>query len=717
MSLFHANSKMTKTLRLSNPLGDVRAEADHAMLAMAFFETPDYLTLLDSDEKVVVVGRRGTGKSALTYKLHAQWSATKRNTVLVVAPDEHHTLALRGLLPRLGTEFLPIKASVRLLWKYALIMLTAQVMSTKFKLKDHIGASPLLIKHLHSWGKADQPFFDKLRALIKRHVTDGIPHDEVIGHLADCLDISAVERDLQNAIPDGESIRILVDRLDEGFEPDLTNIAFVDGILSAAIDLATSFRGKIRPVVFMRDNMHRAVAYYDQDYSRNIEAFTLRLHWDVSTLFYLVTSRLRAAFGTEETNTKRLWNRHTEFDLQDEDGFKKCLTLTLYRPRDILILLNSAFESARKRHPDRAVQAIATADLEQSAKTISSNRLDDLRKEYRHIFRSVDVVTQAFGHRSPELSVFEATELLNAVILNPPSSAEIQQELAIFDHPDELIRSLYSIGFLGVHDKGSGTFLFCHDGKKPDIQLDNSEKLLIHPCYWMALSLSRSNLDPDEAAQINDEYEIKVLSVTPAIRQARLGTLISTLSAISPGREQAADFEKWCLDACRISFAGRLNNMELHPNKNTTNLRDIVGTNTGGSLFWKRVREDYGTRQVIFEVKNYEDVTQTDYRQVLSYLSGQYGNLAFIVCRGDRVELERERELAWFKSMYNDHKKMIIKLTGKYLGHLLAKQRNPQKHDVADAALAKLLDDYERLYLGQSTNTKRPRAKAKRAMT
>ena len=157
------------------------------------------------------------------------------------------------------------------------------------------------------------------------------------------------------------------------------------------------------------------------------------------------------------------------------------------------------------------------------------------------------------------------------------------------------------------------------------------------------------------------------MSVAPAIRQAKLGTITTELSTIKAGAEDAGRFEQWCLEACRISFAGRLQNLELHPNKGANNLRDIVGINSGNSLFWKCVRGDRGTRQVIFEVNNYDEITQTDYRRVQSYLSGQYGNLAFIVCRSDSHELERERELAWFKSIYNDHKKMIIKLTGKYL--------------------------------------------------
>lgn len=686
---------------LSNPLGDVRAESDHGMLSQAFFETPDYLTLLESDEKVIVVGRRGTGKSALTYKLQSEWSTVKTNTVCLIAPDEHHTLALRAALPKLGSSFLPIKASVRLLWRYGLMMAAAQAMSARYKLKDQIAASPVLLKHLHEWGKADQHFFDKLRALIKRILPEGLPPDEVIGHVAESLELNAIERELRKAIPEGDKIRILVDRLDEGFEPDLTNVACVDGMISAANDIATSFRGSIRPVVFMRDNIFRAVAHYDQDYSRNLEAFTLRLHWDVQTLFYLVTYRLRVAFASKETNTRRIWNRFVDFALQDEDGFKKCLSLTLYRPRDILLLLNEAFEAAKRRSTSNDVPAVNLQDLERSAKTISSNRLDDLRKEYRHIFHSVDVVTQAFAHGNPELTVAAACGVLDSVIASPPRVAEVQQELAIFQHPEELLRSLYSIGFIGVHDQASGTFIFCHDGKRPDIELDQNLRVLVHPCYWIALGLSRSNLDPDEAAQINDEYEIKVLSVTPEIRNAKLGKLISGLALIEEGPDRASDFEHWCLDACRISLAGRLENIELHPNRSATNRRDIVGTNMGASVFWKRVREDYATRQVIFEVKNYEELTQTDYRQVLSYLSGAYGNLAFIITRGDSVDLQRDKDLAWFRSIYNDHRKMIVKITGKYLSHLLAKQRNPQKHDAADTALATLLDTYERLYLGQ----------------
>lgn len=694
---------MSKAVVVSNPLGDVRAEADHVMLSQAFFETPDYLTLLESQDKIIVVGRRGTGKSALTYKLEKQWSSVKTNTVILINPDEHHMLSLRHWILKLGTEFLVIKASSRLIWRYGLLLAAAQALTTKFKIKEAIASCPTLMTHLHRWGKSDTAFFDKLRALMKLHLSNELEPTEVIGHLADALQIAQIEKELQRAIPLDYQIKILLDRLDEGFEPDLYGVAFIDGMVTAAIDIATSFKGRIRPIAFLRDNIFRAVAHYDQDYSRNIEAFTLRLHWDINTLFYFVSNRFRTAFKDQQENNKRLWNRYTEYDLQGEDGFKKCLSLTLYRPRDILILLNSAFEAAKRRIPDQLPTTIAVSDLEFSAKTISSNRLDDLRKEYRHIFNSIDASTAIFANGSPELSIDETSQLLDQVIIGPSSSIAMQQEIAILQQPIELIKSLYSVGFFGVHDTVSGTFLFCHDGKKPDVNFRVEDKILIHPCYWMALSLSRSTLNPDEAAEINDEYEIKVKSITPQIRLARLGKIMTDLVSIPNGVDGATEFEHWVLEACRICFAGRLDNIDLHPNKNSTNRRDIVGTNLGNSIFWNRVQQDYGTRQVIFEVKNYVHLTQDDYRQVLAYLSGQYGNLAFLISKDHTTDLERDKELAWFKGIYNDHKKMIIKLTGKHLSQLLSKNRNPQKHDAADQSLSKLLDTYERLYLGQSS--------------
>lgn len=688
---------------LSNPLGDIRAEADHDMLSRAFYETPDYLSLLESDEKVVIVGRRGTGKSALTYRLQQQWFDPKQSVLALISPEEHQTLALAPLIAKTGTKFLSVRASARLLWRYGLMLEVVQTLIQKYKARDAIAKSSTLTRHLNEWGKADQPFFGKLRALLQRNLGPNLLPENVIGHLADVLDVAQVEKELKEVLQKAPKVYLIIDRLDEGFDPDSSNIAFIDGAVSAAIDISTIFKSRIRPVVFLRDNIHRAVAHFDQDYTRNIEGQTLRLHWDVSNLFYLVCNRLRAAFGDTTQNNKRLWSRYTSHELQGDDGFKQCLKFTLYRPRDILILLNSAFENASKRDLASAVTTISLIDLDKAAKTISSNRLDDLQKEYRQIFPSIEAAIAVFGNRNPEILLSEACELLAEATLKPSSSIESHVELAIFNQPDDLVRALYGVGFLGIHDPSTGSYVFSHDGRRPETEFEPEHRLLIHPCYWIALNLSRNVLSQDEATDINDEYEIKVSSVTPALRNARLGRLISEYQKIENGSDGSTEFEEWCLESLKICFAGRLDNITLHPNKDSVNRRDVVGTNLAQTAFWKRIQQDYSTRQVVFEVKNYESPTLEDYRQVLSYLSGRYGELAFIICRDWNVNLEKGKDLAWVKSIHSDHKKVIVKITGKFLSDILSKLRNPQKHDAADLALGSLLDLYERMYLGQQS--------------
>lgn len=697
---------------LSNPLGDIRAEADHPMLSKSFYETPDYLSLLASDEKVVVVGRRGTGKSALTYRLGKQWTKDKNDVLVTVAPDEHHTLALIPLVSKYGRNFLEVRAVSRLLWKYGLLMEIVETLSTKYKVREAIADSELLKRHLKIWAQPGRAFFERMRGILKLVAAGSTDPNDFIGDLADALEPNRIEKEVRSLVQLGYKAFILVDRLDEGFDPNNLSVAFIDGAVTAAIDLASAIKGGVRPVVFLRDNIHRAVAHYDQDYARNIEGQTLRLHWDLNNLFYLVCNRLRSAFRIEQENNKRLWNRFTSHELQGEEGFKKCLSFTLYRPRDILILLNSALENASKRDQSVSSVTVSMQDIEKSAKVISLNRLDDLKKEYKQIFPSIEMAVSVFEGMAPEMTLQAATEKLVEVIENPPEDHQTQLELAILERPEELVRSLYSVGFLGCHDAASGSFVFSHDGKRPITEFRKDQRLLIHPCYWMALDVRQEAIGEEQATEINDEYDIKVSSQTPAIRNGKLSKLMAEHQPIPTGDAGASDFEHWCLEAVKICFAGRLENVSLHPNRDAVNRRDIIGTNLGQPPCWQRIREDYEVRQVIFECKNYAELTQTDYRQMHSYLSDRYGRLGFFITRSASTALERDRELDWFRSMYHDHKVMIVKLTAKFLSDLLGKLRSPKKHYTPDQLLGAILDTYERNYLGQPI-TRRSRSSRK----
>ncbi|EKN6183743.1 ATP-binding protein, partial [Yersinia enterocolitica] len=207
------------------------------------------------------------------------------------------------------------------------------------------------------------------------------------------------------------------------------------------------------------------------------------------------------------------------------------------------------------------------------------------------------------------------------------------QDLLLFDGPIQVIYRLYSVGFLGLYNPQSSSFVFCHDGKDPDREFTSESRLLLHPCYWLALSASQSELKLSEAEDIHDEYDIEVSSISDDQRKQRVGSLLQELHSIPEGAKGAVDFESWCHKTLKILFATNLVNIELHPNKNGLQQRDIVATNLADSPVWSRIHSDYGTRQVIFEIKNFRDLGAQEYRQVNSYLIKEYGRLAFIINR------------------------------------------------------------------------------------
>ena len=147
--------------------------------------------------------------------------------------------------------------------------------------------------------------------------------------------------------------------------------------------------------------MIRAIQQRIRTYSRNVEGQILRLHWEENQLFDLACERIRRAFDIQAESNQKVWNAVVGADLLNRDGFRRCLRLTLYRPRDLIVLLNEAFLHALK---DKREQ-IVFGDIEVTAKAISTNRLQDLHKEYGEIFPGLERFTAAFVEGAVELTV------------------------------------------------------------------------------------------------------------------------------------------------------------------------------------------------------------------------------------------------------------------------------------------------------------------------
>lgn len=676
-------------------LGNIRAENDIKMLDEAFLETDDYKAIINSPDRSVVVGRRGTGKSALVYSLDKYWRSQNKTWVISIVPGEAQIIGLRDIVALFGDNFLHIKAGSKLAWRYAIYMELISTLSSNYKAKNFIYCDKSKFS-LDEWRRHQKTFTGRLRAKLHSIVREDQSPQARIADLGEDLNLDDLEQTLMQLIDlTGLSVRILVDQLDEGYTPDTTGVALVDGFVQALTDFNNRFPEKIHCMVFLRDNIYRAIVQNDPDFTRNIEPHILRLHWDEESLFRLISMRLSIVFDKSHSTDTSAWNKYAARDLHGKVGFRSLLRLTLYRPRDILSLLNDAFLRAYSQER----QEIIGDDIQVSAKSISEIRLNDLHKEYETIFPAIDIFTKSFMGMSPEHSLDDISNHMESILARDDYPPTKQADIAFFNGPLDILRRLYGIGFIGIQESESGNYIFCHDGRDPSSEFTGNARILIHPCYWRALNLLDRALDKEESQEIYDEYDIKITSIAIDQRNQVIGALLTELGEITEGRDHAHDFEDWCYKAIKLVFAGFIKNIELHPNGGLLQQRDIVATNVANDDPWKRIHKDYGVRQIIFEVKNYRELKADEYRQMSSYLVQSYGRLGFIITRDNDNNLLANRDLQWARELYNTQNKIVIKLSAKFFAKHLSKMRNIGKKDQACKELDKLLDTYERRYL------------------
>lgn len=675
---------------LATPLGAAQAEADSEMLRQAFLETADYQALRHTTDFSVVVGRRGTGKSAIYSRLGADFEADSSIILLTERPQDFEMLEFQALLKAVTTDYRILRTVTRLLWTSHLLLEGARAVATHYRFSKCMSA--LFLREYVKTHARRSPVtaigycVSALKEVLKQ---TAVPTD-LPRAIAAHFDLNGLSEALSESLLEtGMRIVALYDRLDEAWVPETASVAILGGLAKAAAD----HREKQYPlylVMFVRDNMFRALAQMDDDFTRHIEGHTLRIQWSEDSLFHLVASRLRVALSlkTLESPTK-VWNRFAHRELSDREGFGRCLRHTLYRPRDIVVLLNCAYQNARRSERTEIVEA----DIDSAAASISQNRLEDLCKEYDKVLPGLRLFIFSFKGQPAQRSAATVVSGLEAVADASSYDSHESRDLVLFENGAEMFSALYSVGFIGVRDASTGHFMFCHDGTMVALgSLDGRAETLVHPCYWKALDAVVTGDTSEVLIQVNDEYSETTAEEPVELRLKRLGRLPEELSGIPSGMAGSKAYETWVLRAVRLLFSGELANIALHPNPHEAlNQRDVVGTNMAGSDFWRRVHADYQTRQVIFECKNYAELKIDDFRQMLDYGAGEYGRFSIVVRRGVSealTDFEKERT----KAAFYDHKRIVMVLPVPILTLCIRKLRTPKKYDYTDFTMSKQMD-------------------------
>lgn len=469
-------------------LGDLAAENEISSLRSYFVPTAQYNEAKRGHARLVV-GRKGTGKTAVFYGIRAAHWPAGSNVVLDLKPEGHQFTKLRETILRQ----LPPGSQQHVLtafWNYLLLMEIAHKIVQDershsyrdLRLRDAFKAVEDAYTS-HRVGQTEQAdFSERLLALVDDIVSRQGPlsnalDTDAVTRLVYARDIRALSDALTEYLGVGrkEHVWLLFDNIDKGWpilEAQPEDILLIKSLLEATRKLQRQFEKRgadSHAVVFLRNDIYEHLILDPADRGKDTAVL---LDWNDPELFKEVIRR-RIASSTEiEGSFDELWSFFFTSHVRGQDSFSYILDRTLMRPREVLRFVRDCVDVAVNRGRER----VGEDDIIHAETSYSDDALVDLTLELKDIDPALSNVPYGFIGTS---SVLSETEVRQLMINAGVDEARLGKVLDL----------LLWFGFLGLHvypDEERYAYQYQHNVYKMRSGA-SSFSFCIHPAFRRAL--------------------------------------------------------------------------------------------------------------------------------------------------------------------------------------------------------------------------------------
>lgn len=607
-------------------IGQSFAEYDRVLeKTNVFVETPALRAALDEGRaKCFFVGRRGTGKTAITLYLEKNYY---KNTLLILpqllTPIEQH-FAIEVMADTHQRPFKSLVAS----FKRAILdeVIHGWIKRGLFSYNTY-GNGPLSRER----NFVEDYDFDTRLLAFAEETFDALnkgQNKEWLRQIQRWKDIA----DEMAALRDGDrfDFTLLFDRIDEAWDGSDKAVVLVMALMHACVELVGV--QVVRPLVFLRENVFDKVRILDKEFAR-LETFVVSLEWSRELLLEFIERRLHTVLITKPPLHGPTWDAFFESpatDSSQEIVFSYCQ----YKPRDVLTYTTFAVEVAQSK----AHEHILIEDLLAARRRFSDSRLKDLGDEYADNYPQLQLILARFYGLGREFTISGIEDFIKKLLIDP----EIKEHCKwIYKYvmPDLFVRLLYNIGFFGIKEVERVYYRAVGSQSSTPPPISSETTVLIHPTYSDALNLQNiivrslaANVDLKDAGLIGElPGAISIDDYQRTLEQLR-----EQLSSLPHGTEHAKEFEQIIGEILRLCFFRVLTSPEpkVRDVKGRI-IRDWVVANHANEGFWELVRHKFGAVQVIWECKNYGDLSADDFHQSGYYMSEVGGKFVVVAYRGN----------------------------------------------------------------------------------
>lgn len=474
-----------------------------------FNHLADYYVLTDPFHRAmrgevrIVVGRKGTGKSALFFQVRNKLREERNTVVLDLMPEGYQLLKLRNQVLNMLDEGTKEHTLVAF-WEYILLVEVCYKlleMDHRIYARDSRLVEPFEALH-EVYGSEDferrADFSERLRNLINRiseqfsskyggEENINLDNDQIT-EIIFGKDIRELRRSVLQYLTFKDGLWILFDNLDKGWSTrgiSREDLVIVRTLLDASRKLERQI-GKggfeCHTLIFIRNDVLELLLDETPDHGKETR---VNLDWSEPDLLLEVLRRRFVNNGIDETKSiDQIWTAYCVPTILGRDSLKFFVDRSLMRPRFLL----SFFNHARGFAVNRGHIQIQEDDIISGLSSFSDDLLIDISLELRDVFPAGENLPYVFIGVKPEI---QRSDILKLMERYGVSDVQIDQAIEI----------LLWHSVLGIK-KSDGTATYVHnesyDMRRLRMLMRDTNVIepafVIHPAFWPSLNID-SDID------------------------------------------------------------------------------------------------------------------------------------------------------------------------------------------------------------------------------
>ena len=477
-------------------LGAPSAERDISQgLADYFVESQAFRRVAEGPKRIVL-GNRGTGKSAI-FKVIAERKLKAKLPVIELAPENYSYEMLTTILKGESEGSWAKHGAYAVAWKYLIYVLVMKAVAgdaTKIK-KDASGRIKRYLRDNHA-GEAGS----KLGALIsylkrmegfKVGPVEASVKTRELERMYKLDELAPLLEDLKEALK-AKPVVVFVDELDQGWDASEDAKAFVSGLFQACAKL-NELSPHLHVYMSLRQELYDSIPALYEDAQKARDLIEV-ISWDEPSLLELVANRIRYSVpALRSLSDAECWAAVFAETLQyrGSKSFNYIVDRTLYRPREVIEFGTRAIESAQ----DSGAFPIDYATLSESEVSYSRGRMQDIAAEYRFQYPGLLSVFEVFRGRVYLLDRGTLQDICLELAIGELPTDEATHAWLAGAEPDVVIDALWRVGFLraravgGIKARRRSGSSYLGPHQIGNLNLQNITQFQVHPMFRSFLGM------------------------------------------------------------------------------------------------------------------------------------------------------------------------------------------------------------------------------------